>query len=153
MKTKLFICLYGNKKETMKKQLISLLLLFATLQACAQLSGEVETKHFIAPSLQNNKGNEDPDRRITIYLPPGYEKSNERYPVIYFLHGYASDDKDMMKWLGFKSLMDSAIRAGRLRLSILVLPNSMTKYFGSFYTNSSVAGNWADFIGKDVVVI
>ncbi len=57
----------------------------------------------------------------------------------------------MMKWLGFKSLIDSAIKAGKLRPSILVLPNSMTKYFGSFYTNSSVAGNWADFIGKDVV--
>ncbi len=47
--------------------------------------------------------------------------------------------------------MDSAIKAGHLRQAILVLPNSMTKYFGSFYTNSAVAGNWADFIGKDVV--
>jgi S-formylglutathione hydrolase FrmB len=47
--------------------------------------------------------------------------------------------------------MDSAIKAGQLRPTILVLPNSMTKYYGSFYTNSTVAGNWADFIGKDVV--
>src|SRR5690606_5610135 len=84
-------------------------------------------------------------------LPPGYNNSTERYPVIYFLHGFAVQDNEMMEWIGFKNLMDSAIKAGSLRPSILVLPNSMTKYYGSFYTNSSVAGNWADYIGKDVV--
>jgi S-formylglutathione hydrolase FrmB len=135
----------------MKKQLILLLILFHTVQAFAQDTGKVETKNFIAPSLQNNQGGEDPDRRLTIYLPPDYEKSKKQYPVIYFLHGFATDDKDMMEWLGFKNLLDSAMSAGNLRPAILVLPNSMTKYFGSFYTNSSVAGNWADFIGKDVV--
>ena len=34
---------------------------------------------------------------------------------------------------------------------IVVAPNSNTKLQGSFYTNSSVTGNWADYIGKDVV--
>lgn len=131
--------------------MILLLISFATIQAFGQDTGKVEIKKMLAPSIQNNKGGEDPNRRLTIYLPAGYEKSNERYPVIYFLHGFASDDNDMMEWLGFKSLVDSAIKAGQLRPSILVLPNSMTKYFGSFYTNSAVAGNWADFIGKDVV--
>ncbi len=135
----------------MKKQLTFLLILFIGLNVYGQDTSIVETKMLLAPSLQNNKGGEDPNRRLTIYLPPGYEKSNKRYPVIYFLHGFATDDKDIMEWMGFKSLMDSAIKAGQLQSTILVLPNSMTKYFGSFYTNSSVAGNWADFIGKDVV--
>lgn len=125
-----------------------LLFLFAEPGLC---QGTVITKTFIAPSLQNNKGGEEPDRRLTIYLPPGYEKSKASYPVLYFLHGFAVDDADMMKWIDFKTLLDSAIRAGRIRACILVLPNSMSKYYGSFYTNSSVAGNWADFIGKDVV--
>lgn len=105
----------------------------------------------LAPSLQDNKGGEDANRSLTIYLPPGYAKSKDRYPVIYFLHGFAVQDQEMMEWIGFRNLMDSAIKAGYMRPSILVLPNSMTKYYGSFYTNSSVAGNWADFIGKDVV--
>ncbi|WKZ60283.1 MAG: alpha/beta hydrolase-fold protein [Cyclobacteriaceae bacterium] len=133
----------------MRKVLGTLLLLTLTLVAYSQ--GTITTVQFLAPSIQNNKGGEEANRRLSIYLPPGYETSNQRYPVIYFLHGFAVDDKDMMEWIGFKNLMDSAIHAGTLRPSILVLPNSMTKYFGSFYTNSSVAGNWADFIGKDVV--
>ena len=135
----------------MKKQFALLLTLFIAINSFSQDTSKVQTKKIIAPSIQNNTGGEDPNRRITIYLPAGYEKSNKRYPVIYFLHGFAADDQDMMNYIGFRALMDSAIKAGQLRPSILVVPNSMTKYFGSFYTNSSVAGNWADFIGKDVV--
>lgn len=117
----------------------------------SQDTSRVETKTFVARSTEVNKGGEDPARRLTIYLPPGYAQSKQRYPVIYFLHGFAADDRDMMSFIGFRSLMDSAIKAGQLRPAILVLPNSMTKYFGSFYTNSEVAGGWADFIGIDVV--
>jgi pimeloyl-ACP methyl ester carboxylesterase len=130
--------------------LLQLLLVVISLSS-AFGQGKIVTRKFIAPSLQSNNGGEEPNRRLTIYLPPDYEKSTTRYPVLYFLHGFASDDEDMMKHIGFKALMDSAIKAGILRPSILVLPNSMTRYFGSFYTNSEVAGNWADFIGKDVV--
>ncbi len=125
--------------------------LFCIAFSQAPKQGSVITQKIMAPSIKNNQGGEDPNRRLTIYLPPGYEKSKARYPVIYFLHGFAVQDNEMMEWIGFKNLMDSAINGGHLRPSILVLPNSMTKYFGSFYTNSSVAGNWADFIGKDVV--
>lgn len=124
---------------------------FFSINCIGQDTSKVESKKFIAPSIQGNKGGEDASRSLTIYLPPGYSKSKDRYPVIYFLHGFAVQDNEMMEWIGFKNLMDSAIKAGHLRPSILVLPNSMTKYFGSFYTNSSVAGNWADYIGKDVV--
>lgn len=113
--------------------------------------GKVEEKTFLAASIQNNKGGEDPNRRLTIYLPPGYEKNKESYPVLYFLHGFAVNDEEMMGWIKFNELLDSAIKAKMIQPCILVIPNNMTKYYGSFYTNSSVAGNWADFIGKDVV--
>lgn len=32
------------------------------------------------------------DRVITVYLPPGYEKGEQRYPVIYLLDGGAAED-------------------------------------------------------------
>lgn len=135
----------------MKTGSIIFFIFYLSFNGFGQDTSKVESRKFIAPSIQHNKGGEDANRSLSIYLPPGYTKSNVRYPVIYFLHGFAVQDNEMMEWIGFKNLMDSAINAGILRPSILVLPNSMTKYFGSFYTNSSVAGNWADFIGKDVV--
>jgi len=32
-------------------------------------------------------------RRMTIYTPPGYENSNEKYPVLYLLHGAGGDEE------------------------------------------------------------
>jgi S-formylglutathione hydrolase FrmB len=34
---------------------------------------------------------------------------------------------------------------------IVVLPDARTKFGGAFYTNSTVAGNWEDFIVRDLV--
>ena len=137
----------------MKRLLFSICLLLVVFSSYSQSIKEskVVVQKFLAPSIQNNKGGEDPMRQLTIYLPPGYDGTTSNYPVIYFLHGFAVTDTELMQWLGFKSMMDSAIKAGVMRPTILVLPNSDTKYRGSFYTNSSLTGNWADFIGKDVV--
>lgn len=57
----------------------------------------------------------------------------------------------MMVFNQLKALMDSAIMSGELPPMILVMPNSETTYGGSWYTNSILTGNWADYIGKDVV--
>jgi S-formylglutathione hydrolase FrmB len=118
---------------------------------CQVLQGKIVVQKILSESIKNNKGGEDPSRDISIYLPPGYDASNQRYPTVYFLHGLNTDDKEMFQWLGLKDLLDKAILSGRIRPVILVLPNSKNRYYGSFYTNSSLTGNWADFIGKDVV--
>lgn len=133
----------------MKNLSILIFLLLSINPVIAQ--GRVEQKKFVAPSIQGNPGGEDPERKLEIYLPPGYDKSTARYPVLYFLHGFAVDAPEMMEWIKFKELLDSAISKGSIRPVIFVLPSSLTKYYGSFYTNSEVTGNWADFIGKDVV--
>jgi pimeloyl-ACP methyl ester carboxylesterase len=134
----------------MRKIFVGILLLILSITAIAQ--GKLIRREFTAASLQNNQAGEDPMRQLTVYLPPDYELSNKRYPVIYVLHGYGGTDSVMMcVWINFKNLLDEAIKTGKVRPMIVVAPNSMTKLQGSFYTNSSVTGNWADYIGKDVV--
>lgn len=113
--------------------------------------GEIIVQKFLAPSIQNNKGDEDAMRRVSVYVPPGYSESTQRYPVIYFLHGVATNDSLMFAWMGLKELMDKAIASGKIQPLILVLPDSENRFRGSFYTNSTLTGNWADFIGKDLV--
>lgn len=90
-------------------------------------------------------------RSVTIYLPPGYETTGQRYPVIYFLHGFMLSDTLVFQLNRFNDLMDSAILSGLIRPMIFVVPNSDTHFGGSFYTNSALTGNWADYIAKDVV--
>lgn len=131
-----------------KKWLFVIALMMCLQSSWAQ--GKLERKEVKSPALLNNPAGESASRMVSIYLPPGYEKSGERYPVIYFLHGYSTTDKEMTDWFEIQSLMDSAISAGQIRPVIVVFPNSYTKYRGSFYTNSSL-GNWDDFITKDLV--
>lgn len=134
----------------MRKIIIGLLLLSCSITTIAQ--GKLIRREFTAASLQNNKAGEDPLRQLTVYLPPDYEHNTQRYQVIYVLHGYGGTDSVMMSvWINFKQLLDEAIKTGKMRPMIVVAPNSNTKLQGSFYTNSSVTGNWADYIGKDVV--
>ena len=99
-----------------------------------------------------NSGGESPTRRITIYLPPGYEENtDQRYPVIYYLHGFTSSDSTNLKWFGTDKKLEIAFETKKIRPFILVVANQYTLYRGSFYTNSTLTGNWADFTAKDLV--
>ena len=44
-----------------------------------------------APSLKNNIIGEDTMKTIVVYLPPSYEGSEEKFPVLYFLPGWTCD--------------------------------------------------------------
>jgi S-formylglutathione hydrolase FrmB len=56
-----------------------------------------------------------------------------------------------MAWFHINELLDVAINNGHIHPMILVLPNSDNNFGGGLYTNSTLTGNWADYIGKDVV--
>nr|MDO8082989.1 alpha/beta hydrolase-fold protein [Candidatus Freyarchaeota archaeon] len=49
-----------------------------------------------ARSLEGNPINSPVDRELGVYLPPGYfESEDEKYPVIYYLHGYTGNSKKL----------------------------------------------------------
>lgn len=149
-KTKYLYALQHNVQSTklnvrMKKHL-ALLLLFTYIYVSAQ-SGQVVVKTINAKTLLNSAG-ENPQREISIYLPPGYEKSKQRYPVIYYLHGFQANHTITPP---MKSVLDSAIATHKIRPFILVQANHFTLFEGSFYTNSALTGNWADFEAKELV--
>ncbi len=129
-----------------------LLVLFSLTFSFGQnLKGTVIHERFLAHSIQGNPAGEDAMRRLTIYLPPGYSQIKQHYPVVYFLHGMYGEDSATMDDLEINKLLDTAIAVKRMKPVIFVLPDSYTKYKGSFYTNSKLTGNWADYIAKDVV--
>ncbi|MTI41969.1 esterase [Fulvivirga lutimaris] len=63
------------------------------------------------------------DRRITIYTPPGYEKSNEKYPVLYLLHGAGGDEEAWMDLGRTAQIMDNLIAQGKVKPMIVAMPN------------------------------
>jgi pimeloyl-ACP methyl ester carboxylesterase len=109
--------------------------------------GTVVTDTIYSQNLENDFG-ENPNRAVSVYLPPNYQNSDQRYPVIYFLHGFMGDNKMMEMMSG---LLDYAIAANKIKPFIMVIPDEKTTYQGSFYSNSGVFGNWEDFTAFDLV--
>jgi S-formylglutathione hydrolase len=109
-----------------------------------------------AASLERNLYGDTPDRLVFVYLPASYTtNANRRYPVVYLLHGV---DVDARQWLhmttqqfDMRSAMDSLVAGGLVREMIIVMPDAHTRLGGSFYANSVAAGNWDDFIARDLV--
>jgi S-formylglutathione hydrolase len=108
-------------------------------------------------ALENNFLGDSPDRKVTIYLPPGYDNAPDtHYPVIYLLHGWNGNNNSIFNESEYgyrlKEMLDALINRNLISPFIVASPSSSTlKYYGSWYTNSTVTGNWEDFIVRDLV--
>ncbi|WP_321373195.1 alpha/beta hydrolase-fold protein [uncultured Draconibacterium sp.] len=66
------------------------------------------------------------DRRINVYTPPGYESSNENYPVLYLLHGFGGDEDEWVSFGRATQILDNLIAQGTATPMIVVMPNGHT---------------------------
>ncbi len=133
----------------MKKTILYIILFCFTTTTWSQelLTGTLIKDSLYSKNLENTFG-ENPKRSVSVYLPPNYENSDKRYPVIYFLHGFLNDDSMITP---MKELLDYAIQAHKIGPFILVIPDQKTTYDGSFYSNTGIFGNWEDFTTYDLV--
>lgn len=150
-----------------KRQLLHLLLILLLFVICTdslvaqQATSRATTSKLLevnvaAPSLKGNLLNDPTEQPIYVYLPPGYDASAaKRYPTLYLLHGFIGTSRAWTSggYQGFslQPAMDDLIKNGKVREMIVVAANGKNSYGGSFYTNSSVTGNWEDFIYRDLV--
>ncbi|TLF47210.1 glycosyl hydrolase [Maribacter aurantiacus] len=62
-------------------------------------------------------------RRMFVYTPPGYISSNEKYPVLYLLHG-GGGDEEAWPTLGVAPvILDNLINSGKAEPMIVVMTN------------------------------
>ncbi|MDR4953243.1 alpha/beta hydrolase-fold protein [Chryseobacterium sp. ES2] len=130
--------------------LVMFVLLAQFLWAQKIPEGKVVTTYITAKTLQNKVG-ENPRRRVSVYLPPDYEKSSKRYPVIYFLHGFFWNDSLLVSRDKMNHIIDRAVSSKKIKPVIMVMPDESTVFKGSFYTNSKSSGNWSDFTSIELV--
>ncbi len=115
-------------------------------------AGTMETITVHGASLAGNLSGDTADRKVKVYLPAGYAKERgKRYPVIYFLHGYGTDSEFYQKTLGWPASIDRGLADAKLPGMIVVMPDAMTPYGGSMYSNSITTGDWESFVAKDLV--
>lgn len=139
--------------------LFGLLILIVSASGVLAQEGRLVRERLHGQSLEKSVTGEAADRSVSIYLPPSYDSSpNKRYPVVYLLHGITDTDETWINpwrkndpWQSLPGVMNSGIAEKRFGEMIVVMPDARTKWGGSFYTNSTVTGNWEDFIVKDLV--
>lgn len=78
--------------------------------------GTIARRWYDAPELGMN-------RRLTVYTPPGYEKSNQKYPVLYLLHGAGGDEESWISLGRTAQIMDNLIAENKAEPMIVVMPN------------------------------
>jgi len=110
---------------------------------------QINSKNF-----SDNKIGISSKRNVTVYLPANYNRTadtTKRYPVIYYLHTLFEDHKTLYANYKAQELFDQAIKENVIPEVIVVSADFSTPLGGSFYTNSTVTGNWEDFTVKELV--
>src|SRR5271155_1404652 len=76
----------------------------------SEKKGAVEMIKVHGRSLEGNLEGDSPDRDVFVYLPPSYATTpNRRYPVVYFLHGYAAHAENYWNMLSVPAAADATI--------------------------------------------
>jgi len=61
-------------------------------------------------------------RKMQVYTPPGYS-ADQKYPVLYLLHGIGGDETEWQRFATVNVLMDNLIADGKAVPMIVVMPN------------------------------
>jgi enterochelin esterase family protein len=95
-------------------------------------------------------------RRVAVWLPPSYATAAaRRYPVIYWLAGYAGTGESLFHgnpWQpGLGDRLDRLVERGAMGEVIVVAPDGFTRWGGSQYLDSPVSGGYERHICREVV--
>lgn len=115
-----------------KKAILAVIIFLIPGILCAQ-SGKVSDDLSMTSKIL--KG----ERKYAIYLPPDYETSQRKYPVLYLLHGSGDDQTGWVQFGEVLNIADKSIMDGKATPMIIVMPDANTGKRGYF---NDLKGEW-----------
>lgn len=107
--------------------------------------GAVSLVRYVAKSLGNAR------REFYVYTPPGYEKSTQRYPVLYLIHG-GGDTAISWPTVGrANDILDNLIAEKKALPMIVVMPSGWTPKGGQVMTSDATKDPFNDEMIKDII--
>ena len=103
----------------------------------------------IWPTLTENLIGEDGRKVIRVYLPPSYDFTEKRYPVIYVLHGFGGSSNSLTRKM--KSALDRMILSEEIQEAIAVFVDGSNRFGGSQYLSSPTIGDYETYVRRDLV--
>ena len=118
-------------------------------------------EQFTSRVLADNPLHDPITRQLPVILPPDYDTSGKRYPVLYALTGYTGSGPMLLNLSGWtpnlQQRIDRLMSAGellpegKLPPAIYVLPDCFTRYGGSQYVNSTAIGRYEDYVIDEII--
>jgi pimeloyl-ACP methyl ester carboxylesterase len=113
--------------------------------------GSLKTETLPSQILKDNLIGLDPNRKVKVYLPPGYVNSAKSFPVLYFLHNAFSNVEASFEDGRLLTLVERAFANKVVEEFILVAADYSSPTTGSMYENSSTSGRLLDFTVDELV--
>ncbi len=114
--------------------LISGFVLFSGLIVVSSLAqestaGAVLCQGQVLESLRFSSAIVGSEVAYTVYLPPDYQTSTRRYPVVYLLHGFTDDDSAWVQFGEVNLAADRAIAQREIPPLIIVMPDAGVTWY------------------------
>jgi len=107
-----------------------------------QAEGTLKEKQSVESKLLGEAVN------YSVFLPPGYESTNRKYPVVYVLHGYTDDETAWVQFGEIDRQASQAINQGEIPPMILVMPDAKV----TWYVNDSKGNKrYEDFFIEELI--
>ena len=114
------------------RKAILLVWIFMTFSGVSQYSKVMDNLTLTSKILNG-------ERKYAIYLPPDYETSQRKYPVLYLLHGSGDDQTGWIQFGEVLQITDKAIKDGLATPMVIVMPDAKSGRKGYF---NSFDGKW-----------
>ena len=119
------------------------------------MKGTIQIHQVFCGSLEGNPLGDPSTRAVPVYLPPGYGEGDQRYPVVFFLHGFSGSG---VQWLNVSPFtknvperLDALIADGKIPPMLGVFIDGWSSLGGSQWINSEGIGRYRDVVARDIV--
>lgn len=123
------------------KNLLLILFLLVSLGTQAQM-GTIRESQKVKSTILGK------EEEYSIYLPPGYDQTNRKYPVLYLLHGYTDDETGWTQFGEVRAIADQQLKENNMTEMIIAMPDGGV----SWYINSADGKvKYEDFFMKEFI--
>ena len=117
--------------------------------------GQIRTVVIQSEVLKGNLLGDPTERSVVVYLPEGYDASNDHYPLLVDVVGFTGSGFSHVGWKCYSESVpqrvDRLIDEGRMGPAIIAFPDCFTSLGGNQYINSLAMGRWADFLIEEML--
>ena len=117
------VMVLDNRSENMKSTPNSLFNFFDMPDASTDFMALKNVPHGRVEAVIYHSATLNMERRVHVYLPPGFESIHEKLPVLYLLHGAGDNDISWTSAGKINLVLDNLYSAGKLKPMIVVMPS------------------------------